>query len=366
VELRYGMNPHQRAATAVPVDPRRQPFRVINGDASYLNVLDAVGAWQLVSEASTALGRTAASSFKHVSPAGAATAGEIDAVMADTYRVNADGVGAVTSAYLRARDADPRSSYGDFAAVSQPVDLELADLLRRVVSDGIIAPGYEPGVVATLSAKQRGRFLVMQADPEFRPPPEEVREVYGVRLTQPRDDAPLTRALLAHPELPAAAADDLLLGLVVARYTQSNSVAYVRGGMTLGIGAGQQSRVDCTQLAGAKVDGWWLRRHPKVRALAFDSDTTIQDRINAKITAIVEDRDVLEPVERDRWLRHLDGVAFVSDGALPFTDNVEQARRHGVRYIAEPGGSIRSDDVRAACHRLGITLIHTGIRLFRH
>lgn len=369
MDLRYGMNPHQRPANVIPIDPAQPPLRLVNGQPSYINILDAVGAWQLVSEASTALGRPAATSFKHVSPAGAAVDGPIDAVMGETYGLDVATVGALTSAYMRARDADPKSSYGDFVAVSDPVDAELADLLRRLVCDGIIAPGYEPGVVAALSAKKRGHFLLLEADLSFRPPAEDVREVYGLRLTQPRDDLPLTHDRLSNPvcgELSASAVDDLLLGLIVLRYTQSNSVAYLRAGMTLGIGAGQQSRVDCTRLAGAKVDTWWLRRHPKVRALPIGPGTKVQDRINAQIRVIDDDHELLSILERDRWMRQLDRVAFVSDGALPFSDNVDHARRHGVRYIAEQGGSIRSDDVRTACEQHGIALVHTGLRLFHH
>ncbi|MFC4040194.1 phosphoribosylaminoimidazolecarboxamide formyltransferase [Dactylosporangium siamense] len=358
MDLRYGMNPHQTAATAVPIEPERRPLRMVHGQPSYINVLDAAGAWQLVREAAAALGRPVAASFKHVSPAGAATAGPVDAVMAHTYRLDPGRTGALTSAYVRARDADPKSSYGDFVAVSEPVDAELADLLRRVVSDGIVAPGFEPGVVATLAAKKGGRFLVVEADPAYEPPAVETRDVYGLRLTQPRDAAPLTRALLADPRLPAGAVDDLLLGLVVVRYTQSNSVAYVRDGMALGIGAGQQSRVDCTRLAGAKASTWWLRRHPSCQA--FEAAAKVQDRVAAQLRRVGA---IPDPAG---WLRDLDGVAFVSDGALPFPDNVEEAVRHGVRYIAEPGDSIRSTAVLEACERLGVTHVRTGVRLFRH
>ncbi|WP_326560527.1 phosphoribosylaminoimidazolecarboxamide formyltransferase [Micromonospora sp. NBC_01796] len=366
MNLRYGMNPHQRPATATPVDPTRRPFRLLHGDPSYINILDAAAAWQLVREAANALGRPVAASFKHVSPAGAAAAGPIDAVMARTYGLEPTTIGALTSAYVRTRDADPKSSYGDFVAVSETVDAELADLLRRVVSDGIVAPGYEPGVVSVLSAKKGGRFLVVEADPDFQPPLTETRDVYGLRLTQPRDDVPLTREMLSDPQLPASAVDDLLLGLIVVRYTQSNSVAYLRDGMTLGIGAGQQSRVDCTQLAGAKVDTWWLRRHPSIQALDVDANTKIQDHVNEQIRRTAVEGEPLDSADRTRWLRRLDQVAFVSDGALPFADNVEQAKRHGVRYIAEPGDSIRSADVLAECQRQGITLVRTGVRLFRH
>jgi len=366
MDLRYGMNPHQRPASLTPIDPARPPLRPVSGEASYINILDAVTAWQLVREAAGVLGRPAAASFKHVSPAGAALAGTVDEVMARTYRLDPRTVGALTSAYVRARDADPKSSYGDFVAVSQPVDAELADLLRRVVSDGIIAPGYEPGVAAVLAAKKGGRFVVLEADPAFEPPALEVREFYGLRLTQPRDAAVPTRELLPSPHLPDPAVDDLLLGLVAVRYTQSNSVAYVRDGMTLGVGAGQQSRVDCTRLAGAKVDTWWLRRHPLVRALPTKPGATVQDRIDEQRRAVEEDPGLLETPERARWLERLDKVAFVSDGALPFTDNIDEAHRHGVRYLAEPGGSIRSAEVASRCVDRGMTLIQTGVRLFRH
>jgi phosphoribosylaminoimidazolecarboxamide formyltransferase/IMP cyclohydrolase len=304
MQLRYGMNPHQSASvTALG----QWPFTVVCGSPSYINVLDALTAWQLVREASSTFGLPAAASFKHVSPAGAA--------LADT----------VSAAYVRARDADPKSSYGDFVAVSHPVDAELADRLRRLVCDGIIAPGYDEGVVGVLAGKKRGSFLVLEADPTFEPAEEEVREVYGLRLTQRRDHLPLTRSIL-DPDLPDTAARDLLLGMIVARYTQSNTVVMLKDAMAIGIGAGQQSRIDCTRLAGEKADLWWSAR----------STDPLTD------------------------------VAMVSDGAIPFVDNIIEAHRHGVRYLAEPGGSLRSPDVAAACASLGITLSQTGTRLFRH
>ncbi|NUR93029.1 MAG: phosphoribosylaminoimidazolecarboxamide formyltransferase [Nonomuraea sp.] len=381
MDLRYGTNP-QQPATATPVRPGRPPLRVLHGSPSYINLLDALNAWQLVREADEALGRPAAASFKHVSPAGAAVSGPVDEVTAGPYGVDRAAVGPLTSAYLRARDADPKCSYGDFAALSRPVDAELAELLARVVSDGVIAPGYAPGTVEALSRKKGGRFLVMEADPAYVPPRLETREVFGLRLTQERDDTVLSAALFGEAGLPAAAAEDLLLGLAVLRYTQSNSVCYVRGGVTLGIGAGQQSRVDCTRLAGAKADIWWLRRHPAVRALAFRPDVRLQDRVNWQIRFVEGDltpdetrrlsaalsapAPELTDEQRASWLSTLDDVAFVSDGLLPFRDNVDHARRHGVRHIAEPGGSIRSAEVRDACREHGIVLVHTGLRLFHH
>jgi phosphoribosylaminoimidazolecarboxamide formyltransferase/IMP cyclohydrolase len=355
MELRYGVNPQQAA------EYHGSSVRVLNGQPSYVNMLDALNAWQLVREASRALGRTVAASFKHVSPAGAALSGPIDEVTADLYGM-AD-VGPVAAAYLRARDADPKSSYGDFAAVSAPVDAELAELLSAVVCDGVVAPGFEPGTVATLSAKKGGRFLVVEADPDFVAPQRETRELFGITLVQDRDPVPLTRSLLGDG-LPDPAVDDLLLGMSVLRYTQSNSVCYVKDGVTLGIGAGQQSRVDCTRLAGSKVDIWWLRRHPAVRVLLdVKPGTRRQDLINEQIRYIEED---LTAVERAEWMERLSGVSFVSDGYLPFRDNVDHAARHGVRYIAEPGGSIRSEEVAEACRKHGITLARTDLRLFHH
>ena len=319
-----------------------------------------------------------------MSPAGVAIAGDVDDVASASVGLPCNGMSAISTAYARARDADPKSSYGDLAAVSVPVDADLADLLGGVVCDGIVAPGFEPGVVATLSRKRNGRFLVIEADDEVEPPLEESREVLGLRLRQQRDAAPLTDVLLAAAsgELTPTNRVDLLLGLIVLRYTQSNSVAFVRDGMTLGIGAGQQSRVDCTRLAGAKVDIWWLRRHPLVRGLEFAPSVRRQDRINWHVRLAEGDltqseRDRLDaalvtpPPEvtatlRREWLARLSDVAFVSDGVLPFRDNVDHACRHGVSCIAEPGGSIRSGDVETACREQGVVLAQTGLRLFHH
>jgi AICAR transformylase/IMP cyclohydrolase PurH len=385
MRLRYGTNPQQAVACATPVMPGSRPVRVLHGQPSLINMLDALNAWQLVREAGLLLGRPAAASFKHTSPAGVALAGPVDEAAAAPYGVGGDGISGIASAYLRARDADPKSSYGDFAAVSSPVDADLAGLLAGVVCDGIIAPGYDPGTVAALSTKKNGRFLIMEADEAFALPRRESREVFGVRLTEDRDETPLSADLLqvvTGPALTETAASDLLLGLAVLRYTQSNSVCYVRDGMTLGIGAGQQSRVDCTRLAGAKADTWWLRRHPAIRDLPFTSGLTRQDKINWQVRFIEGD---LTPHERSRlarvltapaadlspdqnaeWNALLTGVAFASDGHLPFRDNVDHARRHGVTCIAEPGGSVRSDQVLAACEEYGITLARTGLRLFHH
>ena len=340
-DLRYGINPHQSPATYASVHPDRSPITVVNGEPSYINLLDALNAWQLVRAAARSTGRVAAASFKHVSPAGAALDGPLDASIRHTYRVG--DVSDVASAYLRARDADPKSSYGDFVAASGPVDADLADLLSRMVSDGIVAPDYEPGTVARLAAKKRGRFLVLRADPAFEAPTVESREVFGLRLTQPRDRI----------EIPAGLGPDAALGLATIRFTQSNSVAFVKDGVAIGIGAGQQSRIDCTALAGAKAEMWWRRRHPSV----FDVDAaTTSGRIAAQLA-----RAQALPAGLP-----LAGVTFVSDGALPFADNIDEAARHGVQTIVEPGGSARSAAIARHAAALGIRLIATGVRQFHH
>lgn len=381
--LRHGTNPHQTPARADALDPAQPPLRVLSGEPSYVNVLDAVSAWSLVREAAAACGAPVAASFKHVSPAGVALAGPVDDVAAETFGLDAATVGQLTSAYVRARDADPRASFGDMIAVSEPVDAELADLVRRITSDGIIAPGYAPGTVETLAAKKDGRFLVLEADPSVVAPREEVREVGGLRFVQPRDDVALTADLIsrAAPALAPHAVTNLLLGLHAMRYTQSNSVGYLRDGMALGIGAGQQSRIDCTRIAGAKTDNWWLRRHPAVRSMTFVDGVSRTERTNWRLRVVEGDLDhretallsaatrgvtLVTPRERASWIARLDDVALVSDGAIPFRDNVDQAARHGVRYLAEPGGSTRSPDVVTACREHRITRVANLPRLFRH
>lgn len=383
MNLRYGLNPEQSGRASL--DEENSPLRVVSGHPSYINVLDALGAWQLVREASQALGVPVATTFKHVSPAGAATAGDLDDVMADLWLPAAVEASPITTAYVRARDCDPKSSFGDFVAVSETVDASLASVLRGVVSDGIVAPGYEAGTIELLASKKGGRFLVLEADVDFEPPPWEARDVFGVRLEQQTAVSRITPELVrggTEEMLPASVVSDLVLAMITARHTQSNSVTYVRAGMVLGVGAGQQSRVDCTKLAGAKVDTWWLRRHDKIRSLPFRPEVRRQERINWQIRCIEGDLDAgemerlravlvagpdpLRPDERADWLGRLDGVALASDGYIPFRDNIDHAARHGVRYIADPGGSARSDEVDRACAEHGITLIATGARLFRH
>jgi phosphoribosylaminoimidazolecarboxamide formyltransferase/IMP cyclohydrolase len=385
MQLKYGCNPHQAYACAEPLAKDNVPLEVLNGVPSFINLLDALNAWQLVAEVRRALGLPAAASFKHVSPAGAAVATPLSDDLRRAYEVTSRSLPPTALAYVRARGADPKSSYGDFVAVSEPVDAATADFLKGVVSDGIIAPAYEGQALAILKAKKGGSFIVMQANPHFQPPPREQREVFGMRLIQDRHNQPVQLAHLEHVicgTLTDAARRDLLLGLITLKYTQSNSVGYALDGQMIGIGAGQQSRVDCTKLAGAKADVWHLGRHPKVLGLRFKPGVRRQERINWRVRYIEGDLTAterqalaedlvgpLEPLSEDekrQWVAQLDHVALVSDGFFPFRDNIDHAAKHGVRYVAHPAGSIRDAEIAAACQEYGMTLVHTGLRLFHH
>jgi phosphoribosylaminoimidazolecarboxamide formyltransferase/IMP cyclohydrolase len=385
MRLKYGTNPQQPFAEASGIDGGKTPIELLNGTPSMVNFLDALNAWQLVRELREALDLPAAASFKHVSPAGAAVAVELDDDLAQSYEVGGRELTPAALAYVRARGADPKCSFGDIAALSDPVDEATANFIKGVVCDGIVAPGYEAGALATLAAKKGGSFIVMQADADFVPPPRETREVFGMQLVQDRNQLAITKSALdgvVCGQLTSEARRDLLLGLISLKYTQSNSVGYAVGGQMIGIGAGQQSRVDCTKLAGAKADVWQLGRHPKVLGLRFAKGVKRQDRINWRVRAIEGDltagervalQDALdhpfEPLgaeEKANWLSHLSGVSMVSDGFIPFRDNIDHAARHGVSFVAQPGGSNRDSEVQAACAEYGIAMVHTGIRLFHH
>jgi phosphoribosylaminoimidazolecarboxamide formyltransferase / IMP cyclohydrolase len=378
--MRYGMNPHQPASIVAGHGPR-----VVNGEPSMINYLDALNAFELVREADEAAGAPAAASFKHVSPAGAALAGPVDATAARIWSL--DGVpdgGGLLSAYIRARDADPKSSFGDVAALSRPVDRATAEFLRTVICDAVIAPGFEPGTAGILAAKRDGRFLVLEADPGRTPPATERRDVLGVTIEQDRDRVPVATVLPDDGTLDAATRADALLGLVTLRYTQSNSVALVRDGSAIGIGAGQQNRVDCVRLAGAKARTWWLRRHPLVDDLPVVGGMGRQDRLNWQIRFAGQEmtpsqltefqalfgpaarRRYDDPTWREEWLATLSGVTLTSDGYLPFRDNVEHAAVAGVTTIVEPGGSARTGEVAASAAAHGIAHVQTGLRLFHH
>jgi phosphoribosylaminoimidazolecarboxamide formyltransferase / IMP cyclohydrolase len=377
--MRYGMNPHQPASIVAGHGPR-----VINGEPSMINYLDALNAFELVREADDATGAPAAASFKHVSPAGAALAGPVDATAAGMWRVGQTADSGLLSAYVRARDADPKSSFGDVVALSRPLDLATAEFLRTVICDAVIAPGFEPGTAGILAAKRDGRFLVLEADPARTPPATERRDVLGVTIEQDRDRVPVATVLPDDGALDAATRADALLGLVTLRYTQSNSVALVRGGAAIGIGAGQQNRVDCVRLAAAKARTWWLRRHPFVDELPTVDGMGRQDRLNWQIRFAGREMTAGQLTEfaslfgadargryddaawRDEWMGGLGGVTLTSDGFLPFRDNVEYAATTGVTTIVEPGGSARTGEVAASAAAHGITHVQTGLRLFHH
>ena len=385
--LKYGCNPDQRPASVSA--PGGLPFRVRNGRPGYINLLDALNAWQLVRELKRACGLPAAASFKHVSPAGAALGLPLDET--DVRALRAEGIGApspIACAYIRARGADRMSSFGDFAALSDVCDESTAAFLRREVSDGIIAPGYTPEALALLTQKRGGNYTILEIDPDYAPPSLERREVFGVTFTQARSAQPIGPACLenvvtARRDLPETAVRDLLVALVTLRYTQSNSVCFAAGGQAIGVGAGQQSRIHCTRLAGDKADLWHLRRHPKVLELPFlpgigrpTRDNAVDQYLGAEPETVLADGawqalfsarpEPLTADERRAWLGGVTGVALGSDAFFPFADNIERAARSGVSYIAEPGGSVRDEEVIAACDRHGIAMAFTGLRLFHH
>lgn len=385
MRFKYGTNPHQAFAEVTGVTGGAMPFEVLNGSPGYINYLDAINAWQLVREARAALGLPAAASFKHVSPAGAAVATPLSTDLRQSYAVEDAELSPIATAYVRARGADPKCSFGDIAALSDPCDVSTAKLLRTAVSDGIVAPGYDPEALAILKKKKQGGYLVLQADPDFEPPARERRELFGMALVQDRNAeaiGPKHLEKVLCGTLDDAARRDLLLGLVTLKYTQSNSMGFSLDGQMIGIGAGQQSRVDCTKLAGQKADVWHLRRHPKVLGLRFKSEVGKQDRINFRVRYIEGDLvpsevaaleaaldQRFEPLtadEKQAFMKTLTGVSLTSDAFIPFRDNVDHAVKHGVRYLAQPGGSTRDEEVTAACREYGITLVHTGLRLFHH
>ena len=381
--LKYGCNPHQSYASIEPVG--QMPFALLNGNPSVINILDALNAWQLVGELRQALGLAAAASFKHVSPAGAALSVPLSPALARSYGVEGMELTDASLAYVRARGADPKCSFGDFVALSEVVDVATAQFLKRVVSDGIIAPGFAPEALELLKSKKKGSFIVLEANREFVPPEREARELYGSIITQDRNAHVFTAADLARVvcgTLTDAAKRDLVLGLTTLKYTQSNSVGYALDGQMIGIGAGQQSRVDCTKLAGGKADVWQLQQHPQVQALTFKDTVKLQDRINWRVRYIEGDltgfeqeafnqalataAPALTDEQRVSFLEGCSGVALVSDGFIPFRDNIDHAQRHGTSFIAQPGGSARDAEVTAACEEYGIAMVHTGIRAFHH
>ena len=387
LELKYGCNPNQKPAR-IFMEQGELPIKVLNGKPGYINFLDALNSWQLVRELKAATGLPAAASFKHVSPAGAAVAKELTDVERQIYFAQDMELTPLASAYVRARGADRLCSYGDWVALSDVCDAVTARFLALEVSDGVIAPGYTDEALSILKTKRKGGYNVVEIDPNYVPKPVEHKDVFGITFEQGRNNFEINEGLLSNivtsnKDLPQAARRDMLLSLITLKYTESNSVCYVKDGMTIGVGAGQQSRIHCTRLAGSKADTWWLRQHPKVLGLQFVDGIRRPDRDNAIDVYISDEHDdvlaegvwqntfqekpeVLTAEEKKAWISKLSGVTVGSDAFFPFGDNVERARKSGVQYIAQPGGSIRDDHVIATCDKYGIAMAFTGMRLFHH
>ena len=388
LELKYGCNPNQKPSR-IFMESGDLPIEVLNGKPGYINFMDAFNGWQLVSELKKATGLPSATSFKHVSPAGAAVGLPLSDTLKKIYWV--DDLGELTplaSAYARARGADRMSSYGDFIALSDVCDVCTANMIKREVSDGIIAPGYEPEALEILKSKKKGNYAVIRIDESYKPNPIEHKQVFGITFEQGRnqlkiDDELFANIVTENKDLPESAKTDLAISLITLKYTQSNSVAYAVNGQAIGIGAGQQSRIHCTRLAGTKADNWWLRQSPQVLNLPFvdgigrpDRDNAIDNYIGEDFMDVIGDGNwqrifkeqppVFTAEEKRAWLDKLTGVALGSDAFFPFGDNIERAHRSGVQYVAEPGGSIRDDNVIEVCNKYNMVMAFTGIRLFHH
>ena len=387
-ELKYGCNPNQKPAS-VSIDGEL-PITVLNGRAGYINLLDALNGYQLARELREATGYPGAASFKHVSPAGAAIGLPLDDTLRRMYFVDENiDLSPLACAYVRARGADRMSSFGDFAAVSDKVDMSLAKIMQHEVSDGIIAPDYDEDALELLKTKKKGNYTIIKMDESYVPAPIERRTVYGITFEQGRNNCKIDKSLLdnivtENRELPESAKRDLVIALIALKYTQSNSVCYAENGQTIGVGAGQQSRIHCTRLAGGKADFWHLRSCPKVLSLPFRADIPRANRDNAIDLYLSDEEcgDVLDEgkwqqfftvrpeeltkEEKHAWLARFTETALASDAFFPFGDNIERAHRSGVRYIAEPGGSVRDEDVIACCNKHGIVMAFTGLRLFHH
>ena len=388
LELKYGCNPNQKPSK-IYMENGELPIKVLCGKPGYINFLDAFNGWQLVRELKRATGLPAATSFKHVSPAGAAVGLPLDETLAKIYWVDDTGeLSALACAYARARGADRMSSFGDFISLSDVCDVATAKLTKREVSDGVIAPGYEPEALELLKQKKKGNYAVIEIDPNYEPAPIEHKEVFGITFEQGRnelviDDELLSNVVTENKEITEQAKIDLAIALITLKYTQSNSVCYAKDGQAIGIGAGQQSRIHCTRLAGQKADNWWLRQSPQVLGLQFVDSIGRADRDNSIDLYIGDEyEDVLAegtwqnifkvkpPVftreEKRAWLDKLEDVALGSDAFFPFGDNIERAHKSGVKYIAQPGGSVRDDNVISTCDKYNMAMAFTGIRLFHH
>lgn len=386
-KLKYGVNPHQAPAALSRIGSGCVPFDVLNGSPGYTNLMDALNSWQLVSELDAALGLVAAASFKHVSPAGAAVAVPLTPDLRVAYEIGDAELTPCAVAFLRARNADPMSSFGDFIAISGTVDVCTAMRIKTEVSDGIIAAGFDPEALEILKNKKGGKYIILQGNKSFTPPADEFKEVYGVCISQKRNDANVTKDLMSDvvtkmTTISKEGMRDLIIATIAVKYTQSNSVCYALGGQVIGVGAGQQSRVDCVKLAGRKAATWHARRHPRVASLKFKAGIKRVDRTNARVAYILDDMSPPERVlweglfddipekfsdeERTAWDNELQGVALSSDAFFPFRDNIDQAARFGVRYIVQPGGSAADPTVTRACDEYGIVMAMSKLRLFHH
>lgn len=387
IALKYGCNPNQKPSR-IYVEDGELPVTVLNGKPGYINFLDALNSWQLVKELKEATGLPSAASFKHVSPAGAAVGLPLSETDRKIYFVDDEELSPIACAYVRARGADRMSSYGDWAALSDVCDADTARLLKKEVSDGVIAPGFTEEALEILRQKKKGNYNVVQIDPDYVPEEIEHKQVFGITFEQGRnnikiDESLLTNIISENKNLPENAKRDLMIALIALKYTQSNSVAYAKDGQCIGIGAGQQSRVHCVRLAGNKADNWWLRQNPKVLALPFkqgirraDRDNTIDVYISDEYEDVLRDGtwenffetkpEVLTKEEKKKWLSKMSGVSLASDAFFPFGDNIERAHKSGVEFIVEPGGSIRDDNVIDTCNRYNMTLVFNGVRLFHH
>ena len=388
-ELKYGCNPNQKPAKIFCKNGAELPIKVLNGKPGYINFLDAFNGWQLVRDLKKATSLPAATSFKHVSPAGAAVGLPLSYVLAKIYWVDdMEDLSPLACAYARARGADRMSSYGDFIALSDVCDVSTARIIKREFSDGIIAPGYEPEALEILKEKKKGAYAIIEIDPDYEPEPIEHKDVFGITFEQGRNDIEINENTLGevvteNKDIPDSAKRDLMIALITLKYTQSNSVCYVKDGQAIGIGAGQQSRIHCTRLAGTKADNWLLRQCPKVLNLQFidglkraNRDNAIDNYIGDEYMDVLAEGEwqkifkvkpeIFTEEEKRAWLDTMDGAALGSDAFFPFSDNIERARKSGVKYIVQPGGSIRDNEVIECCNKHKIAMVFNGIRLFHH
>ena len=389
IELKYGCNPNQKPSKIFMKDGSDLPITVLNGKPGYINFLDALNGWQLVKELKEATGYPAAASFKHVSPAGAAIGKELSDTMKKIYFVeDLEELSPLACAYARARGADRMSSYGDFIALSDVCDVSAAKLIKKEFSDGIIAPGYEPEALEILKEKKKGAYAIIQIDKDYKPAPVENKDVFGVTFEQGRnevkiDDSLLTNVVTKNKDIPLSAKHDMMISLITLKYTQSNSVCFVKDGQAIGIGAGQQSRVHCVRLAGQKADNWLLRQSPKVMNLQFvdgikraERDNAIDNYIGEAYMDVLADGawekifkvkpEIFTQAEKDEWLSQATDIVLGSDAFFPFSDSIERGYKSGVKYVVQPGGSIRDEDVIECCDKYGMAMVCNGVRLFHH